>query len=154
MSALPDALPDHLEVDVVRAERRRLRRASAEIVAPAGVTIVTDPETDVASVVAPSAVIVEEVEEGEEEEPVEGADAGGGDSDDESAGVRARSPSGSSSGSATRSRATPAPATTPARWWSTCWPRGSAPRRFTGRYGGRFAEARGPGRPGRRCSCR
>jgi len=81
VSALPDALPDHLEVDVSDLAVGD-SVSVGQIVAPAGVTIVTDPETTIASVVAPSAVVVEEAEEAEEE-IVEGADAGGGGSDDE-----------------------------------------------------------------------
>ena len=83
VSALPDALPDHLEVDV--SELNVGDSVSVgQIVAPAGVVIVTDPETMIASVVAPSAVIVEEeVEEEVEGEIVEGADAEGGGPDDE-----------------------------------------------------------------------
>ena len=83
VSALPDALPDHLEVDV--SELAVGDSVSVgQMAAPAGVTIVTDAETTIASVVAPSAVIVEEDEEEEgEEEIVEGADAEGGGPDDE-----------------------------------------------------------------------
>jgi large subunit ribosomal protein L25 len=83
VSALPDALPDHLEVDVSELAVGD-SVGVGQIVAPSGVTIVTDPETTIASVVAPSAIVVEEVEEeAEEEEIVEGAEPGGGDSDDE-----------------------------------------------------------------------
>jgi large subunit ribosomal protein L25 len=83
VSALPDALPDHLDVDVSELAVGD-SIGVGQIVAPAGVTIVTDPETTIASVVAPSSVVVEEVEvEVEEEESVEGADAGGVGSDDE-----------------------------------------------------------------------
>jgi large subunit ribosomal protein L25 len=83
VSALPDALPDHLEVDV--SELNVGDSVSVgQIAPPAGVVIVTDPETTIASVVAPSAVIVEEeVEEEVEGEIVEGADAEGGGPDDE-----------------------------------------------------------------------
>jgi len=83
VSALPDALPDHLEVDV--SELNVGDSVSVgQIAPPAGVVIVTDPETTIASVVAPSAVIVEEeVEEELEGEIVEGADAEGGGPDDE-----------------------------------------------------------------------
>jgi large subunit ribosomal protein L25 len=84
--ALPDSLPDHIEIDV---EELTIGSSVtvADIVASTGVTIVTDPETLVASVVAPSAIVVEE----EEEEEVEAAElegelegeAPGGDSSDE-----------------------------------------------------------------------
>ena len=108
----------------------------ADITAPPGVTIVTEPEIVVASVVAPSVEVEpepEEVEEGEEllegEEPAEPED------DDSSTTSRPRSPWRATRprprsvwwpGSGTRSRATRARATTPARWWSTRWRRGSA----------------------------
>jgi large subunit ribosomal protein L25 len=84
--ALPDSLPDHIEIDV---EELTIGSSVsvADIAASAGVTIVTDPETLVASVVAPSAVVVEEEEEEEEAaEELEGepeAEAAGGDSSDE-----------------------------------------------------------------------
>jgi large subunit ribosomal protein L25 len=82
VSALPDALPDHLEFDVSDLAVGDSATV-AQLVAPAGVTIVTDPETTIASVVAPSAVIIEEEEVEEAVEPVEGEDAEGGGSDDE-----------------------------------------------------------------------
>ena len=75
--ALPDTLPDHLEIDVSEMDIGS-STSVADITAPAGVTIVTEPEIVVASVVAPSVEVVEEPEEGEElvegEEPVEGED--------------------------------------------------------------------------------
>lgn len=75
--ALPDTLPDHLEIDVSELDIGS-STSVADITAPPGVTIVTEPEIVVASVVAPSVEEVEEPEEGEElaegEEPVEGED--------------------------------------------------------------------------------
>jgi large subunit ribosomal protein L25 len=76
--ALPDTLPDHLEIDVSELDIGS-STSVADITAPPGVTIVTEPEIVVASVVAPSVEVVEEPEEGEEEllegeEPVEGED--------------------------------------------------------------------------------
>ena len=76
--ALPDTLPDHLEIDVSEMDIGS-STSVADITAPPGVTIVTEPEIVVASVVAPSVEEVEEPEEGEEElvegeEPVEGED--------------------------------------------------------------------------------
>lgn len=65
VSALPDVLPDHIELDVSELAVGDSVTV-ADLVAPPGVTIVTDPETDVASVVAPSAVVIEEAEEGAE----------------------------------------------------------------------------------------
>lgn len=76
VSALPDSLPDHIEIDVSELTIGH-SIAVADIVAPEGVTIVTDPETVVASVVAPSSDVGEE--SAEEAEP-EATDAGGGDS--------------------------------------------------------------------------
>lgn len=68
--ALPDSLPDHLEFD---AEALGIGDSVtvADLSAPEGVEIVTDPETVVASVVAPSAVAAEEPAE---EEAAEGAE--------------------------------------------------------------------------------
>jgi large subunit ribosomal protein L25 len=77
--ALPDTLPDHLEIDVSELDIGS-STSVADITAPPGVTIVTEPEIVVASVVAPSVEeVVEEPEEGDEEllegeEPVEGED--------------------------------------------------------------------------------
>ncbi len=76
VSALPDSLPDHIEVDVSELTIGDAI-AVGDIVAPEGVAIVTDPETVVASVVAPSSDVGDESsDEGE----VETTDAGGGDS--------------------------------------------------------------------------
>ena len=75
--ALPDTLPDHLEIDVSELDIGS-STSVADITAPPGVTIVTEPEIVLASVVAPSVEVVEEPEEDEElvegEEPVEGED--------------------------------------------------------------------------------
>jgi large subunit ribosomal protein L25 len=73
--ALPEALPDHLELDVSELDVGD-SIAVAQLTAPEGVAIVTDPETVVASVIAPTVVVEEEPEEGEEleegEVPAEG----------------------------------------------------------------------------------
>ena len=79
VSALPDSLPDHLEIDVAELAVGGSVTV-ADLAAPSGVTIVTDPETVVASVVAPSEVVIEE-ETGEESEG--GEDAGGGETSDD-----------------------------------------------------------------------
>jgi large subunit ribosomal protein L25 len=75
--ALPDTLPDHLEIDVSELDIGG-STSVADITAPGGVTIITEPEIVVASVVAPSVEVVVEPEEDEElaegEEPVEGED--------------------------------------------------------------------------------
>jgi large subunit ribosomal protein L25 len=76
VSALPDSLPDHIEVDVTELSIGDAI-AVGDIAAPEGVTIVTDPETVVASVVAPSSDVGEEPAA---EVEVETTDAGGGDS--------------------------------------------------------------------------
>lgn len=78
VSALPDSLPDHIEVDVAELTIGD-SLAVGDISAPEGVTIVTDPETVVASVVAPSSDVGEETPD----EATEVTDAGGGDSSSE-----------------------------------------------------------------------
>jgi large subunit ribosomal protein L25 len=64
VSALPDSLPDHLELDVSDLAIGDSLTVG-DIVAPPGVVIVDAPEIVVASVVAPSAVIAEAAEEAE-----------------------------------------------------------------------------------------
>jgi large subunit ribosomal protein L25 len=76
VSALPDSLPDHIAVDVSELSIGDAI-AVGDIAAPEGVTIVTDPETVVASVVAPSSDVGEEPAA---EVEAETTDAGGGDS--------------------------------------------------------------------------
>lgn len=78
VSALPDSLPDHIEVDVAELTIGD-SIAVGDITAPEGVTIVTDPETVVASVVAPSSDVGEEPTD----EATEVTDVGGGDSSNE-----------------------------------------------------------------------
>ncbi|MGE0025737.1 MAG: 50S ribosomal protein L25 [Thermoleophilia bacterium] len=86
VSALPDSLPDHIELDVSGLQIGDSVTVG-DLSAPAGVTIVTDPVTVVASVVAPT--VETEPETGEEGEGAEGAapaaaDEGeGGGSDEE-----------------------------------------------------------------------
>ena len=82
--ALPDTLPDHLEIDVSELDIGS-STSVADIAAPSGVTIVTEPEIVVASVVAPSVEVVEEPEEVEEEllEGEEPAEPQDDDSSDE-----------------------------------------------------------------------
>ncbi len=74
VSALPDSLPDHLEVDVTELVIGHSLTVG-DITAPAGVTVVSDPETVVASVVAPSSDVGEEVEEAPETAEAEGGDS-------------------------------------------------------------------------------
>ncbi|MEW6583357.1 MAG: 50S ribosomal protein L25 [Actinomycetota bacterium] len=66
VEALPDALPDHLELDVTELAVGDTAHVS-DLVAPAGVRIVDDPETVLASVTTASPVAAEEGEEGEPE---------------------------------------------------------------------------------------
>lgn len=77
--ALPDSLPDQIEVDVSELGVGDSLTV-ADLSAPAGVTITSDPETVVASVVAPT-VAVEAEEEAEAEAgaeaPAEAPEAGG-----------------------------------------------------------------------------
>lgn len=79
VSALPDSLPDHIEIDVTDLPIGHSITVG-EIVTAEGVTVVTDPETVVASVVPPSSDLGEEPEEEVEPELV---DDGDGDSSDE-----------------------------------------------------------------------
>ncbi len=71
--ALPETLPDHLELDVSELTVGDSVTV-AGIAAPEGVEIVSDLETVVASVIAPTVVEEPEVEE-EEEEGLEGEEA-------------------------------------------------------------------------------
>jgi large subunit ribosomal protein L25 len=76
--ALPDALPDHLELDV--SELDVGDSISVEgLTAPEGIEIVTEPETVVASVLAPTVEVEEEEEPEEGEEAEEGAEAAEGE---------------------------------------------------------------------------
>jgi large subunit ribosomal protein L25 len=68
VSALPDALPDRIEVDV-DALAIGDALTVADLRAPAGVTITGDPETVVASVVAPTVVATADEEGVEGEAP-------------------------------------------------------------------------------------
>lgn len=78
VSALPDSLPDHIEVDVSGLQVGDSLTV-ADITAPAGVTVISEPETVVASVVAPTV----EAEPQEEGEAVAEPDVGDGASTDE-----------------------------------------------------------------------
>jgi large subunit ribosomal protein L25 len=81
--ALPDTLPDHLEIDVSELDIGS-STSVADITAPPGVTIVTEPEIVVASVVAPSVEVEPEPEEVEEEELLEGEEPAEPQDDDSS----------------------------------------------------------------------
>ena len=92
VEALPDALPDTIEFDACGLGVGDVATIG-DLSAPEGVTIVDDPETVIASVMAPTVIAEEEPAEGEEEaaEPAaaeappadagesEGEQAGGGD---------------------------------------------------------------------------
>ncbi len=78
IEALPDAIPDGIEIDVSDLDVGGVRLFS-ELVAPAGVTLIGEDDTVVASVTVPSAVEAPESdEEGAEPELV------GGSSDEDS----------------------------------------------------------------------
>ena len=77
VSALPDSLPDHIEIDVSELTIGHSITVG-QITTAEGVTVVTDPDTVVASVVAPSSDVGEETGEAVAEAP----EAGGGDSSD------------------------------------------------------------------------
>jgi large subunit ribosomal protein L25 len=78
VSALPDSLPDHIEVDVSELQVGDSLTV-ADITAPAGVTVISEAETVVASVVAPTV----EAEPQEEGEAVAEPDVGDGATGDE-----------------------------------------------------------------------
>ncbi len=78
--ALPDALPDSIELDVEAMEAGAVLRLS-DVAAPSGVELVGDPEMVVASVTAPSGLEEEEEEVDVEAEP---EIVGQADDDDES----------------------------------------------------------------------
>lgn len=72
---LPGDMPDHVECDVEELDIGDAVRVS-DLVAPAGVEILNDPENTVASVIPPT-ILKEEVPEEEELEEVEGVEAEG-----------------------------------------------------------------------------
>lgn len=78
--ALPDDLPPSLELDITRLENFEVVLHASDVVMPAGVTLVTDPQEPVARVQPPrveeAAVPAEEVEEGVAAEAEEGAEGG------------------------------------------------------------------------------
>lgn len=66
VSALPDSLPDNIDVDVSELGIGDSLTV-ADVVVPEGVTVTSDPETVVASVVAPTVAVEDEGEVSEEE---------------------------------------------------------------------------------------
>ena len=85
--ALPDELPDSLEIDVSELAVGETVNVS-DLVAPQGVDVLGDPEASIASIMLPRAAVEEEgVVEGEElegEEGVEGEEAVEGAADEDS----------------------------------------------------------------------
>jgi large subunit ribosomal protein L25 len=71
VEGLPAAIPSEVEVDVGTLETLEAALHVADITLPSGLTMITDPEVVVATVVPPK-VEVEEVPEEEEGVPVEG----------------------------------------------------------------------------------
>lgn len=81
VSALPDSLPDHIEVDVSELQVGDSLTV-ADISVPEGVTITSEPDTVVASVLAPT--VESEDTEDEDGAAVEGEpEAGAGETSDE-----------------------------------------------------------------------
>jgi large subunit ribosomal protein L25 len=82
VSALPDTLPDQIELDVAALQIGDSVTV-ADLVAPTGVTIVTEPEMLVASIVAPTVEAApetdEELEGAEPAAPADEGEAGGSD---------------------------------------------------------------------------
>ena len=77
IEALPLEVPEHLDLDVSHMEIGGTLRI-ADVAAPAGVTLLDDPETVVATVTAPTRVVEEESEEAAaegEEAAAEGEEA-------------------------------------------------------------------------------
>jgi large subunit ribosomal protein L25 len=85
VEALPKDLPDQIVVDATKLAELGDKITVADLVVPAGVTVTTDPDHPIATVVEPKEQIVEEetpeVIEGEEGAAAEGetAEAGEGD---------------------------------------------------------------------------
>jgi large subunit ribosomal protein L25 len=73
VEALPLGIPEHIDVDVAAMELGGTLRVG-DLAAPAGVALLDDPETVVATITAPTRVVEpEELLEGEEAEAAEGA---------------------------------------------------------------------------------
>lgn len=88
IEALPDRLPDSLVADMTVLAEIGDKITVADLKAPEGVTILTDPEQSIAAVVEPKEQVIEEPEpetpedettEGEEGEAVEGGDSAQGE---------------------------------------------------------------------------
>lgn len=81
VSALPDSLPDHIEVDVSELAIGDSLTV-ADVVVPEGVTVTSDLETVVASVLAPTVEVEEEEEDAGDAVAPEPADEGDETSDE------------------------------------------------------------------------
>jgi large subunit ribosomal protein L25 len=75
IEALPKDLPDELVVSAEKLAELHDKIIVADLVVPEGVTIVTDPEHPIATVVETRAQISEEAEAAEDEEAAEAAEA-------------------------------------------------------------------------------
>ena len=75
IECLPDDIPDHIEVDISVLEEPHQAILVADLEAPEGVTILTDPEHDVARIGIVRAAAIEVEEEVEAVEGEEGAEA-------------------------------------------------------------------------------
>jgi len=72
VEALPQNLPDELTVDATRLAELHDKLTVADITAPEGVTILTEPDHPIATVVETKAQMAEEAEEAEAAETAEG----------------------------------------------------------------------------------
>jgi large subunit ribosomal protein L25 len=82
VSALPDALPGALPVDISHLTEIHAQLTAGDVVLPEGVTLVTSPDEVIVTISQAQLVEVEE-EVAEEAEPVEEAAAEGGESEEE-----------------------------------------------------------------------
>lgn len=87
VEALPQNLPDELVINAEVLAELHDKILVSDLTIPSGVTILTDPEHPIATVVETRAQVAEEAEEAEAEEGEEGAEGEGEESDeDEDAG--------------------------------------------------------------------
>ena len=84
VEALPLEVPEHLEIDVSSMEIGGTLRI-ADVPVPAGVTLLDDPESVVATVTAPTREVEPEPVEGEEGEAVEGEEGEAPDGSEDAA---------------------------------------------------------------------
>ncbi len=79
VEALPKDLPDALTIDGAKLAEMHDKIVVADLTVPAGVTILTDPEHPIATVVETKAQMSEEAEEAEAAEGEEGAEGAEGE---------------------------------------------------------------------------